>query len=127
MLSKVLSKIKTWQSEIILTIAVILIAVIAFESGKISASKSFYKPLEIKDSQAAISHTPLNSQTKSNPTTTVNYQKSDLWVVASKNSTSYHFLWCSGAKRIKEENRVYFSSEQEAQSKGYTLASNCQR
>ncbi len=54
-------------------------------------------------------------------------EKIDFRVVASKKSTSgkYHFLWCAGAKQIKEENKLYFNSEGEAISAGYTLAGNC--
>ena len=110
MLSKITEFIKTKQSEVVLALAVILVAVIAFESGRISAIRSPAVPLEIKYAPATITD-----------------QKPDLRVVASKNSTLYHFLWCSGAQRIKEENKITFSSEQEAQSKGYKLASNCQR
>ena len=45
--------------------------------------------------------------------------------VASKNGTKYHLPWCSGAKNIKEENKVWFASKEEAQSKGYSAAANC--
>ena len=46
-------------------------------------------------------------------------------IVVSKNGTKYHFPWCSGAKRIKEENKIWFDNEQEAQEAGYTPAANC--
>lgn len=46
-------------------------------------------------------------------------------IVASKSGTKYHFTWCSGAKSIKEENRIYFASTQEARAAGYEPASNC--
>lgn len=45
--------------------------------------------------------------------------------VASKSGSKYHHPDCVGAKRIKEENRVYFSSEAEARAAGYTPAANC--
>lgn len=121
MLSKLLEFIKSKQAEVVLAIAVVLIAIISFESGRISALRQFNDPLEIKYAPAAITDTKIVS----NPVQ--NSQKLDLRVVASKNSTLYHFLWCSGAQRIKEENKVIFSSEQEAQSRGYKLASNCQK
>jgi len=44
---------------------------------------------------------------------------------ASKSGTKYHFLTCPGAKQIKDENKIYFSSTAEAESAGYTPASNC--
>ncbi|MEX0909713.1 MAG: Ada metal-binding domain-containing protein [Candidatus Paceibacterota bacterium] len=47
------------------------------------------------------------------------------FLVGSKNSDKYHFPWCSGAKRIKAENLVLFSSYEEAREAGYTPAGNC--
>lgn len=46
-------------------------------------------------------------------------------VIASKSGTKYHLLNCSGAKSIKEENKLYFSSEELAKSAGYLPAANC--
>lgn len=48
-----------------------------------------------------------------------------LLFVSSTNSDKYHFITCSGAKRIKPQNRIYFSSIQEAENRGYTPAKNC--
>lgn len=47
-------------------------------------------------------------------------------VVASKNSDKYHFPWCAGAGQIKEENKVWYTSESDAQHAGLTKAKNCQ-
>jgi hypothetical protein len=46
--------------------------------------------------------------------------------VGSKNSDHYHYRWCSGANRIKADNKVYFSSPQQAREAGYEPAGNCQ-
>ncbi len=45
--------------------------------------------------------------------------------VASKNGTKYHLPWCSGAKRILEENKVWFETKEAALAAGYTPAANC--
>ena len=45
--------------------------------------------------------------------------------VASKNGTKYYPVGCSGANRIKEENKVYFSTSKEAETAGYGPAANC--
>lgn len=45
--------------------------------------------------------------------------------VASKSGTKYHLPTCSGAKRIKEENKVWFQTKEEAQAAGYEPAANC--
>lgn len=45
--------------------------------------------------------------------------------VASKSGSRYYLPWCSGASRIKEENKVWFASKEEAEAAGYTPALNC--
>ena len=131
MISKLLEFIKNKQSELVLGIAVTLISIIAFESGKISALRHLKEPLEIKNSltntyeNSNMSNQSQKNSIRQNKAGTI--LKNDFHVVASKNSMAYHFSWCSGAKRIKEENKITFSSEQDAKNRGYTLASNCQR
>ena len=44
--------------------------------------------------------------------------------MASKNGTRYYPEGCPN--RIKEENKVFFNTEAEAQAAGYTLATACQ-
>lgn len=46
-------------------------------------------------------------------------------VVASKTGTRYYFPWCSGASRIKTENRLEFATVALARANGYTPAKNC--
>lgn len=111
------------QSEIVLGIAVVLIAIIAFKSGQISTFRQLNEPLKIKYAPAVINNKPSSPQTS--PSINQSLQKLDLRVIASKNSSLYHFLWCSGAQRIKEGNKITFASEEEAQSRGYKIASNC--
>ncbi len=45
--------------------------------------------------------------------------------VASKTGKSYHLPSCSGAKLIKEENKIWFSTKEEAEGRGYRPAGNC--
>ncbi len=45
--------------------------------------------------------------------------------VASKSGTKYHLPWCPGAGQIKEENKIWFKSKEEAERAGYTPAANC--
>ncbi|PIR69837.1 MAG: hypothetical protein COU47_00145 [Candidatus Niyogibacteria bacterium CG10_big_fil_rev_8_21_14_0_10_46_36] len=46
--------------------------------------------------------------------------------VGSKNGSVYHLPGCSGALRIAEENKILFSSKEEAESLGYRAAKNCE-
>jgi hypothetical protein len=45
--------------------------------------------------------------------------------MASKNGTKYYLPTCGSAKRIKEENRVWFGTKAEAEAAGYSPAANC--
>lgn len=45
--------------------------------------------------------------------------------VGSRSGTTYHLPWCTGAKRIREENQVWFSSKADAEARGYKPAANC--
>lgn len=45
--------------------------------------------------------------------------------MASKNGTKYYLPTCGTAKRIKEENRVWFGIKEEAEAAGYGPAANC--
>lgn len=45
--------------------------------------------------------------------------------VASKSGTKYYLPSCSGATRIKDENKVWFATAAEATAAGYSPAANC--
>lgn len=51
--------------------------------------------------------------------------KSDIF--ASKNGTTYTFSWCKGADKIKEQNKIFFSSEEEAIKSGRRLSKMCSK
>lgn len=46
--------------------------------------------------------------------------------VASRSGSKYHYPWCSGAKRIKEENKLWFATKEDAERAGYEPAKNCE-
>lgn len=45
--------------------------------------------------------------------------------VASINGKAYYPANCAAAQRIKEENRIWFRSKEEAEADGYRPAQNC--
>ncbi len=51
--------------------------------------------------------------------------KKEMLYVASKNGKVYHKPDCAFAKKIKEENRIWFSSEEEGKEKGYSRHEQC--
>jgi hypothetical protein len=57
--------------------------------------------------------------------TTQPIQSGEKKYVASKNGKMYYSIGCSGAKRIKPENEVWFSTTEDAEKSGYALSSTC--
>ena len=49
----------------------------------------------------------------------------DTQIFASRNGKTYTFSWCSGANKIKEENKIFFKSEKDAISTGRALSKLC--
>ncbi len=45
--------------------------------------------------------------------------------VASKSGKLYYTVTCSGAKRIADKNKIYFSTTAEAEKSGYKFATYC--
>jgi len=104
----------------------ILTTGIGYNIGRISALHARQGP----NGQSASIYGSMNA-TKAVPTIKVTQPSItpvDPRVVASKAAGSklYHHLWCSGAQRIKETNKLWFPTEAAAISAGYTLAGNCQ-
>ncbi|MDO8555401.1 MAG: hypothetical protein Q7R75_02450, partial [bacterium] len=101
------------------------VALIAFGLGRLSAVLEKKTPIKI-ETQASLfasQNGQLNNiKNEQNITSTSDV---DGLLVASKTGVKYHFPWCSGALRIKEENKVWFKSREEAEKAGYTPASNC--
>lgn len=115
MLSKIKKLIKLYEKDIILTAVIILVAFISFGLGRLSKIKEGRAPIMIENTSASV-------KTSADKTT---ISSKEGIVVASKNGTKYHYPWCSGAQSIKEENKIWFNSTEEARKAGYQPASNC--
>jgi hypothetical protein len=108
---------------------IVLVAVCSFGLGRLSDT-AFISPTmapaeAITSNQAQVSLSQEKTQIKpmeEEQTTSVSASGS---FVASKNGTKYHLTTCPGAKQIKEENKIYFETQEEAQARGYTKAANC--
>ncbi len=117
------------NTDLVLSFLIIVVSLISFALGRISVGDDFAR---VKQESQAIS--PIITDTTQNlqsttPTTTsvspVGAEDSEKRYVASKSGTKYHLPWCGSAKQIKEENKIWFSSKEEAEKAGYTPASNC--
>lgn len=122
-LAKIINTVKNYQKDIFLGLCIVLISVISFNLGRINALQK--TPVKITGEANVYQATAGNSILNTKKTTSA--LPKDLRVVVSKASTTkrYHFTWCSGAKLIKETNKIWFETESLAQQAGYTLAGNC--
>lgn len=123
------------ESRIILIAGFILVAVISFEAGVIKSREYKENPVIVEN--VASSHSFSNNddnnapeaqktaQESQNSAESINTPAQSCGFVGSKNSNKYHLPGCRWAKNIKPENRVCFSSEDEAKSKGYLADKNC--
>jgi hypothetical protein len=103
-------KIKDNESEIYITLLVLLISMFLFGLFRIISIELNRETIKIDVSERS-----------------GNWRNEDVLglLVASKNGSKYHFPWCSGALRIKNENKIWFSSFEEAKASGYEKALNC--
>jgi hypothetical protein len=117
--------------DVYITLVLLGVAFGAFACGRLSVIKEYDRPVTIRTE-------PMNNESHGASSSTAGTEipregteekspeaKSPGSVVASRNSDKYHLPWCGGARSIKEENKIWFSSESEAQSAGYTKAGNC--
>jgi hypothetical protein len=128
--------------DILTILIVILVGLGSFGLGRLSndnadAGIKIEYPEKITDIQTAtdttkntvsttnLSQTSANSDVKdigNNSSSTSSLGKA---FFASKTGQKYYSIGCSGGKTIKQENRIYFSTEVEAQTAGYEKSSSC--
>ena len=114
MLSNFKSFVKEHESDITLTIGIVLIALISFGTGRLTAPQTNKEPIVIEGPTASIEQSVSES---SQPTD--KEMAGQERFVGSVNSNKYHWPDCPFSKRIAEQNQIWFSSEAKAQSAGY--------
>ncbi|OGZ29634.1 MAG: hypothetical protein A2931_03065 [Candidatus Niyogibacteria bacterium RIFCSPLOWO2_01_FULL_45_48] len=111
MLSEKFNGVKSYfkenQSDFFIALSFLMIALIGFGLGRLSYLVDQKRPITIEEVNLGA------------------VLASEALFVASKNGTAYYPPSCAGAGRIKEENKIWFSSQKEAESLGYKPASNC--
>ena len=114
-------KVKEWCKEnykdLFIAGIIFCTGLSSFGLGRLSVDLKPNPPLVVTDNAAS---PPMEQQ--SIPGAVINTDKK---VVASRNGTTYYFMWCSGVQRIKEENKIWFPTKEAAEIAGLTLAGNC--
>ncbi len=127
MIAKIAEFGKKYRSELLLGVSFVAVVLISFNIGRMSVLEGPKSALQIIPPGAQVAN--VAGAVTSASGSPKPQQPQDLRVVASKASSShlYHFMWCSGAKRISEKNKIYFDTEAAAIAAGYSLAGNCQK
>lgn len=122
------SKINPWfakyrnhEGDITLVLILLLIGSLGFGLGRLSKLSTGRQPLRVEIPAAVGESTAQNPP----PSPTLPATLTVGQVVASKNSTKYHLPSCAGAKAIKDENKIWFASAEEAKAAGFVPAANC--
>ena len=95
-----------------------LVAILVLAVSGCSTSASTSTPTPTPSPTTLPTFTPTLSPTPVQPIATCNY-------VASKNSDVFHHPWCSYVQAIKPENKICFSTREEAIGSGRRPCSVC--
>lgn len=110
--------------DILIVVIVILVGLGSFELGRLSKENS-REGIKIEYSnQNSNQSANVVSATESNYPRTQSSNSGKNFFASSRGS-KYYTLGCSAGKTIKQENRIYFATGEEAQKAGYTLSSSC--
>jgi hypothetical protein len=123
--------------DILIVIIVILVGLGSFELGRLSKENSSSGiKIEYPNQDQNQGASPILSEesfqtssqattAKTSPATSKETSSAGKAFFASSRGSKYYSLGCSAGKSIKQGNRVYFTTGEEAQSAGYTLSSSC--
>ncbi len=134
-------KLKSFLADdaIFMALLLILVAIVSFGLGRQSVKVPNTENSSTQSAGVVFTESPFK-QAKTDPASVDNSTEStgdksstrdfnDVKevgkVVASKSGTKYHLLTCPGAKQIKEANKIYFDTVEQAKAAGYSPAANC--
>ena len=140
MLPQWIEKIKAWVSEytsdLFIALLIFLTGLASFGLGRLSVIWPRKEPVEVfrSDPSAARGQGSRNGgdarrqqrlSGNIGSSSPVQIPDGKGQYVASKSGSVYHFPWCPGALHIKEDNKVWFATAEDARKKGYQPAQNC--
>jgi hypothetical protein len=135
--------LKFWkdnEERLLFIIAIILVAFAGFKAGetKEATRKESEIKVAINNIEAsnprqqkalalgeAVQRKGISVEGESPSSDNEKLENKECSLVGSENSDKYHLPGCTWAEKIKSENRICFSSEEEAQEQGYESAGCC--
>ncbi len=145
MLNEWARKIKSWykdnENEIVWVAVVLFATGVGFGAGRVAIFNSNKTPIEINPPASNLGANAISSlnssrdeaaaETENNSITQITdkepviMEQSPKIYVASKNGSVFYLPSCGGVRLIKEANKIWFSSKEEASRAGYKPAANC--
>lgn len=114
------------KDDLYIILMIMLVGTASFGLGKISSFEKNKTPISVLKTKEYMYASALSADSSNIKNDTQNPSSNTSgMLVASKSGTKYYYPWCTGVSRIKEENKVWFNSVEEARAKGLTPASNC--
>lgn len=134
MLTEYGQKVKSWlvenKQDLYTAFIIFLVGLGSFGLGRLSVVWPVKEPLKIKETNnlpkvgSAASKEVDVTKTEKAAVLPINTSLKGKFV-ASKSGISFHYPWCPGALKIKEENKIWLDTKEEAESRGYKPAGNC--
>lgn len=111
--------------DVMIIIIVILAGLSSFELGRLSKENmtSGIK-IEYPDQNKGQEANVLSSVISPEKISTITNSTGKTFF-ASNRGSKYYSIGCSAGKTIRQENRVYFTTKEEAETAGYKLSSSC--
>ncbi len=124
--------------DIIALLIIVLVGIGSFGLGRLSTAQNEAQGVQITqaalpivevEARAANVLGVTSSITSTEPNTTAprmikSAPRAKSFFASSRGSKYYH-LGCSGGKTLKEENKIWFASKEEAELAGYELSTSC--
>ena len=132
-MQKIKQFIESEQGKDILTVLiVILVGVGSFELGRLSKNNpnsgikiEYPEGGSAQSANVISSLEPYNFSQSSTKKIIGEKSSTGKSFFASNRGSKYYSMGCSAGKSIKQENRVYFTTGEEAEKAGYALSSSC--
>jgi hypothetical protein len=138
-------KIKSWAAsrqgrDVYIVTLIIVVGFGAFGLGRLSVSQndstSSVQLVYPRGESGTVSVVPASILSPKSSSVSTPSIKSDLSlqnsvdnsgkdIVASSRGSKYYYTWCSGAKNLSEANKIFFSTESEAEAAGYSKSTSC--
>ncbi|MDZ7611690.1 MAG: hypothetical protein U5L10_02910 [Candidatus Moranbacteria bacterium] len=131
---------KEYEERLLFLIAIVLVAVVSFSAGQTRQKSMESEEIKVslnnieapnpqQQKVVALGEAAQRKGVSLEENGGGNYaaqnQETECRLVGSENSDKFHKPDCTWAKKIKEENVVCFSSEEEARNEGYQPAGCC--